>query len=583
MDDVVQGVFRVLGDANALPDSTECYEAWVLRRNGSASLIDISMLAQEMTLPKLMGLDHQLVRQVPEELIAEWGLRHADRVHFDVISNQLRILRVWDTDDPQTSRSRPEYGQLVRGTIEYPSLEFPFSNRELWPARLVAPAGLGSQYFIAGPYGSGKTTTSQQMLGETLSFTRALKEGNFEGDPRWQQIANRIVFVIGQFAERNTDTTEMGKILGGYKDLPIYHFCPPHGNSKMHENRNTADFAIALVERLYELGYHVILVEDSLRGLALEAYSPHAPTNDRPTTGGISSFALEATKFFAAHAGSGQTSSVTGLFTALSGERTQGGQIFAEAGGPESTSALMHLSLDASVPRPWIDLFHPTGTRKVERMLAGKRLELHFLVQAEIARRKPRDSRQPPVDALRSLQDLVGSASGCATFEQASQLWLTKLSSTTHPMVGGKGSGVRIWQDFVNATFALQQAPENVRQAALKHLMDVLRVSANEPVQSPAQSPMAVPGKSLVAVTVPGSGSEPSQDKIQEHVPAETLADVDVAMISVQEMMNTWKTLRGNMPNLPPPSKVRCKKLLDQEGFVTLAEFESYIRAGKLR
>ena len=544
MDDpnVVTGIFRVIHDGETPLNSPDCFQGDVLRKNGSAVIIDLDMLRTEMTLTRLMSLEHPQVREVPEELISEWNLRHADRVDFDVINNQLVILRVWDKEDPEGSQCRPEYGNLVRGQVFYPSLELPLEDRKLWAARLLAPPGLGSQYFIAGPYGSGKTTTSQQMLREMLLFNQRLLLGEGDFDPRWKEIARKIVYVVGQFGERNTDTNDMRELLKIFPNLPIYHFCPPHGHSGKHENRNTADFAIALTERLYELGYHVALIEDSLRGLALEVFAPHAPQGSGLSPGGIQNFALEHTKNFAAHAGDGGRRSITGFFTALSAERTQGGHIFEEAGGPESTSALMHLQLDVSVKRPWLDPFHPSETRKIERMLTGDRLELHYAVQRLIARRKPRDSRQPPVDALNSLHELVDSASGCSTFEQATGLWLSRLSSTVHRA-------------------AVQSTPPKI----------VAPIATTAPLQT-----------SLVVVKPIDEKPAATALSIEEaHESSATLEEETLP--SVESMMATWATLRGHLPKLPYPSKNRCKKLLEKEGFQTLDEFETYITNGRLR
>lgn len=385
----------------------------VIRLNGgSAYLTDPRFIGFKEVPIEAFLRDPKLAWLVDETQAEAWDLRTADRVV--VSSDDGRIVSVNGLTDSAASASRPRYSELVNtpgGRPQYPPQEWPLLDHSqelvVRALQLLAPIGPGSQAFLAGPYGTGKTRASRAAAEALLRI--AMGQGN-------------MAFVVLQVGERRVDVQPMEAILGQYTgQIPIYQFVSVLGETGPQATVNLCQVALETVKRLYEMGYHVVYVVDSLAGLATEGYIPTTPQGSPLTRGGVSEYALTQIKRHVAVAGyGGPERSVTGIYTALRGEPgSRAGGIFDEAGGPQS-STVWEFGNFAGIDFPKIDL--RSHSREIERMLQSERLELHRRLEKIVNNVGATPEDRNPV---RRLAELLRYAKTSGTFAQAYAVWRT--------------------------------------------------------------------------------------------------------------------------------------------------------------
>lgn len=609
-DSVVDGTFRVLGDKHALPSSTECLEGYVIQSNGDTAVIDLARLEKtELGWPQMIsrfktgelltaelkedeGQDRRtslVAAMVEPEEARAWGLRFGDKVEFEIVTEGpsgkktsfARILSVWGITDQRSVRSRRVIEDILSGDFRYPEMgtEIPLVKQELFPVQLVTPFSPGTACHIPGGPGSGKSSLFLELATASINWAISHRE-----------LRSAVVCLF--IGERPQDRNRALEIVRASSNsgIPVYFFGPVRGVAKKYEHRNNAEMALALVERLFELGYHVWFFIDGLRGI-IETYRGFpAPNSNYGLTGsGVSTAALEeAIRYVRAGWVSREQGSITSILTALGGFRGQADQAAKEL-EPDSTSQIALASFEGyNLPYPRLNL-PDCEVRNPQILFRGndRRLNIHVLLREYLASKYRRDNRGIVSNAHEVLAILQELAATGKSWDESIPVWERILTTT---QVAVKKYDDQRWRNLVNAIGAITNAPTAVREAALRAAAkafdmpvyfeaDLKQMGAVVVGDEPQ---VAAPGKSLVAVKESALKEEPAPEEVRETVPAENEGGVDVAMISVQEMMDMWKTLGGQM-KLPPPSKVRCKRLMSQEGFVTLAEFEVYIRAGKLR
>lgn len=328
-----------------------------------------------------------------------WGLRSQDQV---IIDGNGRIVQVWGISDPEKARTRYTYPQILKGdipqiddptkTIGYGPMTYSQEEWPIWKSRnptlnclcAQAPVGPGVQWFITGNWGSGKTYAQNLVARALLEIARVRKD---------------IGFVFLQIGERNIDLREKQELAEKAKgyDVPFFHYKGMQAldyepvdrditRAYMIWNLSLCEMARQSVFRMFESGIsHVIYLVDSLSGMALQAYPILAPKGDGMTSGGVLTSALANLSRHTGLAGyipSGLTSlfprggGITPIVTALNGEKTRAGNIFEEAGGPNSSSIWAFKKFHGEKRRPYMQL-DMTETRSVEKMLRVDRLELH--------------------------------------------------------------------------------------------------------------------------------------------------------------------------------------------------------------
>ncbi len=371
---------------------------------------------------------------IPPQLVEQWGLREMDEISFTRHGKVVAgIISVNGLVDYEMVKNRPWFADHVETSgnrLGYPREEWPIditrdpTTRAL---RAIAPIGPGSQVMSAGDFGSGKTTTILKVEQSLLELA----------GQNWKKMA----FVHLQAGERTHDVTETEKLLAQYAGrVPLYHFQALVGlsNSKSpslanptQNNRNlaariVADAAKLLAIRLYESGYHVIFIVDSLAGLAKFVYAPHYE-GSAATSGGIPARALnEAMLPMVQTVGmgpEGHDASITGIFAALMGSKSNS-NIFDAVGGPNSTTVWMHRPKTAGVSYPSLSMTgNDTTTRRPDLMFQNdpERLWVHQQVRERCARQKN------PQAALKYLHQLAEcnreQGHVCVPWDEAVAAW----------------------------------------------------------------------------------------------------------------------------------------------------------------
>lgn len=361
--------------------------------------------------PKATLLDEGVL--VPEEVARGWGLLEGDEIVFRRNASSLALASVWGCTDQDKMAKRPVYDELVSAPStrpRYPQEEWPIDilgNSTMRAFRAIAPIGPGSQVFVSGEWGTGKTWTARFAVEALLEIARTGER--------------KMAFCILQAEERTVDLPKMADLVARYPEVLIRHLTAVRGVHGKYAKLNIAEMALSVVKSLYVSGYHVIYVVDSLSGLAVGVYGPHSPSKDRTTPGGVSEWALAQVARHTAVAGSGVGGrSVTGLYTALAGESgSRGGRINEEAGGPASSSMWVHTKKARAFPM--IDI-SGTATRELNDILSGTpgRLELHEQIARWLG------SQRSLFDAHELLLDL---AKVPGTWEEAIEVWEKRCAS----------------------------------------------------------------------------------------------------------------------------------------------------------
>jgi transcription termination factor Rho len=254
--------------------------------------------------------------------------------------------------DPDTSRSRPEFGKL---TPLYPQerlrLETDPGVLTTRIIDLVSPIGKGQRGLIVAPPKTGKTMIMQ-------AIANAITRNNPE--------CHLMVVLVDERPEEVTDMQRSvkGEVISSTFDRPA------------EDHTTVAELAIERAKRLVELGHDVVILLDSITRLG-RAYNLAAPASGRILSGGVDSTALyPPKKFFGAARNIENGGSLTILATALVETGSRADEVvFEEFKGTGNMELRLDRKLADKRIFPAVDV-DASSTRKEEILLGSEELAI---------------------------------------------------------------------------------------------------------------------------------------------------------------------------------------------------------------
>jgi transcription termination factor Rho len=256
--------------------------------------------------------------------------------------------------DPETAKSRPEFGDL---TPLYPQqrlhLETDSRNLTNRVIDLVAPIGKGQRGLIVSPPKAGKTLVMQ-------SIANAIATNNPE--------VHLMIVLVDERPEEVTDfqRSVKGEVIASTFDRPAA------------DHTMVAELAIERAKRLVEMGQDVLILLDGITRLG-RAYNLAAPASGRILSGGVDSSALyPPKKFFGAARNIENGGSLTILATALVETGSKMDEvIFEEFKGTGNMELKLSRQLADRRIFPAVDV-NASGTRREEILVSPEELKVSW-------------------------------------------------------------------------------------------------------------------------------------------------------------------------------------------------------------
>ena len=241
---------------------------------------------------------------------------------------------------------------------------------------LVAPIGKGQRGLVIAPPRAGRTLLLQAVA-------NAVTKNNPE--------AHLMVVLVDERPEEVTEMqrTVKGEVIASTFDRPA------------EDHTTVAELAIDRAKRLVELGYDVVVLLDSLTGLA-RGYAQTVPAAGRPLGGGLDAAALlPAKQFFGAARNIENGGSLTVLATALAETGVEADQVVLEQ---FRGAANMELALSSTLAEkrifPAVDVT-ASGTVRDEQLLGPDEVKVTRQLRRALAGRETQEALETVVSKLR--------------------------------------------------------------------------------------------------------------------------------------------------------------------------------------
>jgi hypothetical protein len=447
--------------------------------------------------------------------------------------------------------------------IAYPQTPVELDVPGLFAAQLLAPIGLGAAGIAGGDSGSGKTRMVQEYLEAMLGWAESHPE-------------LKIAFVICQVGERPMDGAKTSELIAKHPNLPIFHFKPPHGASGKYEPMNNLLLAQGVIERLFELGWHVISVNDSLRGF-VNAFNEDPSSKEGGMSGaGVPTGALRLAQQFMAHAGLDTLGggSITNIVTALttSGQKSQAEQMRMEVVAELTFILEVAMYGEAGLVYPKL---RPSRmmSRSPDVLFRDNpdRLELHESVWTWVRSMFEFDRMGNVSNDAKVLAELQAFAATGKSWRESVPHWLHVLR--TKQFAVAKPIADRRWDNLVaslhslgNLSPQLQKMVCGILSRLWKVKVEIITDESPKPVLAVDERLDVPPQPTKAAVVL----VEENDDEIQF---------VD-AGATTDEIMAKWKTLHSAKVIKNPPSRHRAGQY-SKDGW-SIEYFEREARAGRI-
>ncbi len=320
--------------------------------------------------------------------IKRFGLRTGH-----VVSGQIRppkdnerffaLLRVDAVNmmDPEEIKSRRSFDSL---TPLYPQsrvqLETDSKNLSMRVMDLLCPIGKGQRGLIVAQPKTGKTILLQQIAN---SITTNHPE---------------IILIVLLIDERPEEVTDMERSVKAEVVSSTFDE-PPERHVQV------ADMVLEKAKRMVELGYHVVILLDSITRLA-RAHNAVVPHSGKILSGGIDANALHRPKrFFGSARNIEDGGSLTIIATALidTGSRMDD-VIFEEFKGTGNMELVLDRRLSDRRVFPSIDV-NRSGTRKEELLLSSAELARVWILRKLLAEMNPVEAMEFLLEKMKRVKN----------------------------------------------------------------------------------------------------------------------------------------------------------------------------------
>jgi len=320
--------------------------------------------------------------------IKRFGLRTGH-----IVSGQIRppkdnerffaLLRVDAVNmmDPEEIKSRRSFDSL---TPLYPQsrvqLETDSKNISMRVMDLLCPIGKGQRGLIVAQPKTGKTILLQQIAN---SITTNHPE---------------IILIVLLIDERPEEVTDMERSVKAEVVSSTFDE-PPERHVQV------ADMVLEKAKRMVELGYHVVILLDSITRLA-RAHNAVVPHSGKILSGGIDANALHRPKrFFGSARNIEDGGSLTIIATALidTGSRMDD-VIFEEFKGTGNMELVLDRRLSDRRVFPSIDV-NRSGTRKEELLLSSAELARVWILRKLLAEMNPVEAMEFLLEKMKRVKN----------------------------------------------------------------------------------------------------------------------------------------------------------------------------------
>lgn len=484
-----------------------------------------------------------------------------------------RIHSVWGERNAEVVNGRKPYASIMHSDhIAYPQIAVELDVPELFAGQLLAPIGLGAAGIAGGDSGSGKTRMAQEYLAAMMDWAEAHPE-------------LKIAFVICQVGERPMDGAKTSELIAKHPNLPIFHFKPPHGASGRYEPMNNLLLAQGVIERLFELGWHVISVNDSLRGF-VSAFTADQSSKDGGMSGaGVPTGALLLAQQFMAHAGLDTLGggSITNIVTALTtgGQKSQAEQMRMEVVAELTFILEVMLSGEAGLAYPKL---RPSRmmSRSPDVLFRDNpdRLELHESVWTWVRSMFEYDRIGNVNNDTKVLAELQAFAETGKSWRESVSHWLhilrTKQFAVSKPIADKR------WEALVGNLHSLGNLSPQLQKMVCGILSKLWRVNV-EIITDESPKPVLLADD---GVDIPPQPARVvSVEEVKADINASVLVEKDgveyvEAGATTDQILAKWEELFAKNVTRTRPARFRAKKFA-QDG-TTLEEFELEVRAGRV-
>ncbi len=322
---------------------------------------------------------------IPKEVVNLWGLQEGD---FIVFNDPRDIISVNGETSPKITTSWPPISGPKALPGSYPTQPFPvekYGNFNLRAATLLCPFGLGQSVYLASPGGAGKTTYLLDIWEAGLKLTK--------------EISNlfMIAAVIGERTEDKTDYVRVMEKTEHSSARVEIHASPRE--DRLQNQVQMFDFVIKRARRLTSVGYHLVLLLDSVtRALMAHTRSEEINAGGGMISGGIRTSSIAHISHMLGVAGNFGDRSLTTISSVLLAAKgkTTSESAFTEETIDSATTAKLVLT-GYPIPYPKLDVSE-TWARRVERFATNEQLKEMIHVKSLMWRNSPKAS-----DAHRTL------------------------------------------------------------------------------------------------------------------------------------------------------------------------------------
>ena len=286
--------------------------------------------------------------EVPESVASYYSLVEGDKVEIDLDkdNNSIYFSSVNGCNRPEIFRKWPR--DLSGFQSDYPKKPLPvekYGDFELRVISLLSPDGLGEGKWLIAPGGAGKTWILVKYLKACLQLTK--------------EIENLYIIMV-YVGDRPEDAALYIDVIKSFEGAPAEIYSAAW-NTRPDTQVDTVRFAMKRAQRLTAIGYHVVVLTDSIsRTVAAHTASQYVDKNSGMIGGGIyrDSLTEMIALQYGTHGSYGEDQSLSIIGTVLAAAETKKTSESAvdQETSDSSTTSICRLLKIPTLPRPWISV-----------------------------------------------------------------------------------------------------------------------------------------------------------------------------------------------------------------------------------